>query len=171
MKNLGHENGGCVLTGRGCSCWRRVYTGGGVNTLQGAVQLDWMKYDHICFIRHAWDEIKKRSFCGDMPWVRFVPSLLLGSLLHSGLREAERGRRQSLADGEGRRWIQQTGWAGRQGGRGLPLHLLMIYRGWRDQMLFKQLQFATDIISNITFRSKWRFSTSTFDFRGKFGGT
>lgn len=126
MKNLGHENGGCVLTGRGCSCWRRVYTGGGVNTLQGAVQLDWMKYDHICFIRHAWDEIKKRSFCGDMPWVRFVPSLLLGSLLHSGLREAERGRRQSLADGEGRRWIQQTGWAGRQGGRGLPLHLLMI---------------------------------------------
>ena len=55
-----------------------------------------------------------------------VPSSLLsGSLRHRGLCEAERRRRQSPADREGCGGVQQAGQPGRQGGRGLPLHLLM----------------------------------------------
>lgn len=53
-----------------------------------------------------------------------LPSLLSGSLHHSGLCEAERCRCSSPADWKSRCWIQQTGCPGRQGGRGLPLHLL-----------------------------------------------
>lgn len=55
-----------------------------------------------------------------------LSSLLSGSLHHRGLCEAERRRRQSPADREGRGGVQQTGQPGRQGGRGLPLHLLMV---------------------------------------------
>lgn len=55
----------------------------------------------------------------------FTPSSpLTGSPLHPGLCEAERRWCKSLPDGEGCRWIQQTGRPGCKSGRGFPLHLL-----------------------------------------------